>query len=159
MGAMRVGVSLRSSYPVDDPRTGARWMVERARAAHEAGLDSLFVGDHHATGPGAFYQNTPMLGRLLAKWGDRPAGVLFLLPLWNAVLAAEHIGTLASLARGRLVVQTAIGGGHQQFAAMGVPKPIGRGAIRLSVGRFTTAEEIDRAAAALIHAANEHRNA
>jgi alkanesulfonate monooxygenase SsuD/methylene tetrahydromethanopterin reductase-like flavin-dependent oxidoreductase (luciferase family) len=117
---MRVGVSLRSSYPVDDPRTGARWMVERARAADEAGLDSLFVGDHHATGPGAFYQNTPMLGRLLAEWGDRPAGVLFLLPLWNAVLAAEQIGTLASLARGRFVVQTAIGGGRQQFAAMGV---------------------------------------
>ena len=57
-------------------------MVERARAADDARLDSLFVGDHHATGPGAYYQNTPMLGRLLAEWGDRPAGALFLLPLF-----------------------------------------------------------------------------
>lgn len=33
--------------------------------------------------------------------------------------------------------------------AMGVPAEVGRGAVRLSVGRFTTEDEIDRAAAAL----------
>jgi cysteine desulfurase len=37
--------------------------------------------------------------------------------------------------------------------AMGVPASLGRGAVRLSVGRFTTEEEIDRAATALIRAA------
>jgi len=116
---MRVGVSLRSSYPVDDVRVGARWMVERAAAAREAGLDSLFVGDHHATGPAPYYQNTPIMGRLLAEWDDSPAGVLFLLPLWNPVLVAEHVGTLASVARGRFILQCALGGGEEQFAAMG----------------------------------------
>jgi cysteine desulfurase len=39
------------------------------------------------------------------------------------------------------------------LAAMAVPEALGRGAIRLSVGRFTTPEEIDKAAAALIRAA------
>jgi cysteine desulfurase len=34
--------------------------------------------------------------------------------------------------------------------AMGVPAELGRGAVRLTVGRFTTEEEIDRAAAALL---------
>ncbi|HEX9711544.1 MAG TPA: LLM class flavin-dependent oxidoreductase [Actinomycetota bacterium] len=116
---MRVGVSLRSGYPVDDARTGARWMIERARAARDAGLDSLFVGDHHLTGPTAYYQNTPMLGRLLAEWDERPAGCLFLLPLWNPVLVAEQIGTLAAVAHGRFIMQCAIGGGEQQFAGMG----------------------------------------
>jgi hypothetical protein len=72
---VRLGVSLRSGYYlVDDPRIGARWMVE---------------------------QNTPMLGRLLAEWSDRPAGALFLLPLWNPVLVAEQVGTLAAIAAGR----------------------------------------------------------
>jgi cysteine sulfinate desulfinase/cysteine desulfurase-like protein len=33
---------------------------------------------------------------------------------------------------------------------MGVPPALSRGALRLTVGRFTTEEEIDRAAAALI---------
>jgi cysteine desulfurase len=36
------------------------------------------------------------------------------------------------------------------LCAMGVPPQLGRGAVRLSVGRFTTEEEIDRAADALI---------
>jgi alkanesulfonate monooxygenase SsuD/methylene tetrahydromethanopterin reductase-like flavin-dependent oxidoreductase (luciferase family) len=102
-----------------DARQGARWMIERARAARDAGLDHLFVGDHHNV-PVPYYQNVPMLGRLLAEWDERPAGALFLLPLWHPVLVAEQIGTLASIARGRFVMQCAIGGGAEQFAAMGV---------------------------------------
>ena len=117
---MKIGTSLRSSYPVADPREGARWMVERAAAAAVAGLDSLFVGDHHATGPVPYYQNTAILGRLLAEWGDRPAGALYLLPAWNPVLVAEQVGTLAALAPGRFVLQCAVGGGDQ-MAAMGAP--------------------------------------
>jgi alkanesulfonate monooxygenase SsuD/methylene tetrahydromethanopterin reductase-like flavin-dependent oxidoreductase (luciferase family) len=115
---MRIGASLRSAYPIADGRRGARWMVERAAAAREAGLHSLFVGDHHAVGV-AYYQNTPMLGRLLAEWGDRPAGALFLLPLWNPVLVAEQVGTLASIAEGPFIMQVALGDGRQQFASVG----------------------------------------
>jgi alkanesulfonate monooxygenase SsuD/methylene tetrahydromethanopterin reductase-like flavin-dependent oxidoreductase (luciferase family) len=115
---MRIGISLTSSHPVADPREGARWMIERAAAARRAGLDSLFVGDHHAT-PGPYYQNVPVLGRLLAEWGDAPAGCLFLLPLWNPVLVAEQVGTLASLMRGRFIFQCGLGDDARQFAAMG----------------------------------------
>lgn len=115
---MKIGISLTSAYRVRDPREGARQMIERAAAAREAGLDSLFVGDHHSTG-GTYYQNTPMLGRLLAEWGDAPAGCLFLLPLWNPVLLAEQVGTLASIAQGRFIIQTGLGDGRDQFEAMG----------------------------------------
>jgi alkanesulfonate monooxygenase SsuD/methylene tetrahydromethanopterin reductase-like flavin-dependent oxidoreductase (luciferase family) len=59
---MRVGISLTSGHSVKDPREGARWMIERAAAARQAGLDSLFVGDHHAT-PGPYYQNVPAAPR------------------------------------------------------------------------------------------------
>ncbi|MEP7017202.1 MAG: hypothetical protein ABI899_04180, partial [Actinomycetota bacterium] len=75
---MHIGVSERSGYDVADVRAGARWMVERVRAARDAGLDSMFLGEHHSTG-GTYYQNVPMLGRVLAEWGDRPVGALFLL--------------------------------------------------------------------------------
>src|SRR5438445_158703 len=115
---VRAGISLTSRHAVKDPRQGARWMIERARAAWEAGLDSLFLGDHHATAV-PYYQNVPMLGRLLAEWGDRPAGCLFLLPLWNPVLVAEEVGTLAALARGRFILQCGLGDDESQFAAMG----------------------------------------
>jgi len=117
---MHIGVSERSGYDVADVRTGARWMVERVRAARDAGLESLFLGDHHSTG-GAYYQNVPMLGRLLAEWGDRPAGALFLLPLWHPVLLAEQVGTLASLTTGRFTLQCSLGGGDDQFGGMGIP--------------------------------------
>lgn len=115
---MRIGISLCSSYLVADPREGARNMIERAAASRDAGLDSLFVGDHHSV-PIPYYQNVPILGRLLAEWGDRPAGALFLLPLWNPVLVAEQIGTLAAIAQGRFILQCGIGGEQAQFAAMG----------------------------------------
>jgi alkanesulfonate monooxygenase SsuD/methylene tetrahydromethanopterin reductase-like flavin-dependent oxidoreductase (luciferase family) len=123
-------------------------MVERAAAARAAGLDSLFVGDHHVTGS-TYMQNVPVLGRLLAEWGDRPAGALFLLPLWHPVLLAEQVGTLAALAEGPFVVQLGLGDGEEQFAGMGVARR-GRAAAleagldvvrRLLAGEEVTADE------------------
>ena len=46
---MRVGISLTSAHGARDARGAARDMIERAAAARRAGLDSLFIGDHHAT--------------------------------------------------------------------------------------------------------------
>src|SRR5246127_3165138 len=115
---LKVGISLTSNHPdAADPRQGARWMIERAAAARRAALDSLFVGDQHVS-PTPYYQNTPMLGRLLAEGGDAPAGCLFLLPLWHPVLVAEQIGTLASIAQGPFIMQCGLGYGEAQFAAM-----------------------------------------
>src|SRR5688500_20335367 len=92
---MRIGISVTSSYTVDDVRVGARWMVERAQAASAAGLDSLFVGDHHVT-PSPYYQNTPILARMLAHWHNAPAGALYLLPFRPPVLLAGAIALLAA---------------------------------------------------------------
>ncbi len=93
-------------------------MIERAAAGSAANLDTLSIGDHHNQDD--YYQNTPMLGRLLAEWNDKPAGCLFLVPLWHPVIMAEHIGTLAAIHSGPFIVQTGLGGGERQFAAMGV---------------------------------------
>ncbi len=133
---MRIGVSLRSGYGKIDARQGARWMIERGRAAWDAGLDSLFVGDHHGV-PSTYYQNVPILGRLLAEWGARPAGALFLLPLWNPVLLAEQIGTLAAISDGPFVLQCALGGGASQFEAMGA-------SLRTRPSRFEHALDVIR---------------
>src|SRR5437762_13729086 len=116
---MRVGISLTSNHPdVKDQRQGARWMIERAAAARRAALDSLFIGDQHVS-PTPYYQNTPILGRLLAEWGEAAAGCLFLLPLWHPVLVAEQIGTLAAIAQGPFIMQCGPGWGDDRFAATG----------------------------------------
>jgi alkanesulfonate monooxygenase SsuD/methylene tetrahydromethanopterin reductase-like flavin-dependent oxidoreductase (luciferase family) len=94
-------------------------VLAQARAAARAGLDSLTVGDHHATGPTGYVQNVPIVGRILAEWTGRQTGCLFLVPLWHPVLMAEQIGTLAALADRPFIVQAGIGAGREQFAAMG----------------------------------------
>jgi alkanesulfonate monooxygenase SsuD/methylene tetrahydromethanopterin reductase-like flavin-dependent oxidoreductase (luciferase family) len=60
-----------------------------------------------------------MLGRVLAEWGERPVGALFLVPLWHPVLMAEQIGTLAVMSSGPFIIQTGLGAGADQFRAMG----------------------------------------
>ncbi|MDZ7686039.1 MAG: LLM class flavin-dependent oxidoreductase [Gammaproteobacteria bacterium] len=115
---MRIGISIASAYGAADVRDGARQMIDRAAAAARGDLDSLFVGDHHVL-PTAYYQNTPMLGRLLAEWDQRDAGALLLLPLWNPVLAAERIATLACITKGRFIMQCGLGRDEYQFNAMG----------------------------------------
>ena len=116
---MRIGISVCSAYPNSGPRTSVRHMIERVRAARGADLDSLFVGDHHVT-PYPYFQNSPILGRLLAEWNNKPAGALYLLPLWNPVLLAEQIGTLAAIMQGRFILQCSLGGEKPQSEGMGV---------------------------------------
>jgi alkanesulfonate monooxygenase SsuD/methylene tetrahydromethanopterin reductase-like flavin-dependent oxidoreductase (luciferase family) len=119
---MRVGISVGTAFNTNGPRghrEGPLEILSQAQAANRAGLDSLTLGDHHATGPAGYVQNAPMLGRILAEWTDRPVGCLFLVPLWNPVLMAEQIGTLAAMSSGPFIVQAGLGGGTDQFRAMG----------------------------------------
>jgi alkanesulfonate monooxygenase SsuD/methylene tetrahydromethanopterin reductase-like flavin-dependent oxidoreductase (luciferase family) len=118
---MRVGISIGTAFSTDEPggqRAGPRTVLSQAQAANRAGLDTLTLGDHHSTGPAGYVQNVPMLGRILAEW-TRPIGCLFLVPLWNPVLLAEQIGTLAAMSTGPFIVQTGLGAGEGQFRAMG----------------------------------------
>ena len=111
---MNLGVSLSSTHSANGPAL----MIERARVAHTSGVSSLTIGDHHNMGV-PYAQNTPMLARMLAEWPDRPAGCLFLVPLWHPLFMAEHIGTLAAMHDDVFIVQTGIGWGEDQFAAFG----------------------------------------
>jgi alkanesulfonate monooxygenase SsuD/methylene tetrahydromethanopterin reductase-like flavin-dependent oxidoreductase (luciferase family) len=136
---MRIGISIGTAFSTNGPRghrEGPLTVLGQMRAANRVGLDSLTLGDHHSTGPGGYVQNVPMLGRLLGEWTDRPAGCLFLVPLWNPVLMAEQIGTLAALSSGPFIVQAGLGGGGAQFKAMGAD--IAERAARLEEGIVVT---------------------
>ncbi len=118
---MRIGISLTSGYGGRSDRDAVRAVIGRSRAAADAGLDHLSLGDQHSMGRHAPYvQNVPMIGRIMADWpADRPIGLLLLLPLWHPVIAAEQIGTLAAMSEARFIVQTGIGSGDEQFGAFG----------------------------------------
>jgi alkanesulfonate monooxygenase SsuD/methylene tetrahydromethanopterin reductase-like flavin-dependent oxidoreductase (luciferase family) len=50
---MRIGLSIDSTYPdEDDPRVGARHLIERCVLGEQLGFDSLFLGDHSSVGRG-----------------------------------------------------------------------------------------------------------
>ena len=132
---MKIGISVCSLHFVDDPRTGARHMIERTASAREAGLDSLFVGDHHVTAS-TYYQNNVILARMLAEWGSKPFGALYLLPLWHPVLLAEQIGTLASLSEGPFIMQCGLGD-EPQGVRMGID-------LSKRVGMFTASLNVLR---------------
>ncbi len=118
---MRLGMSLSSTSRLP-ARDAARHLLARVRAARDAGLDTMTFGDSHGRATARYFQNVPTLGRALAEWDPaRPAGCLFLAPMWPPVLMAEQIGTLAAFHDGPFVVQTGLGGSPEQFAAMGAP--------------------------------------
>jgi hypothetical protein len=136
---MRAGISLTSNHPdAQDPRQGARWMIERAAAAHRAGLDSLFVGDHHVSRT-LYYQNRPMLGgfsrsgatprpapaSLVASGtgggADRDAGRHRTRPLHYAMRARSHPGFLVGW-----VGQDTLPGRLRRLAFLGGPAQVKR---------------------------------
>ena len=117
---MRLGMSITSGYPGLDGTAAVGSLLERGRVASQAGLDHLTLGDQHATRSFPYVQNVPAIGRIMADWPrDKPIGLLLLLPLWNPVIAAEQIGTLAAMSDAPFIVQTGIGSGARQFAALG----------------------------------------
>lgn len=80
----------------------------------------MSFGDSHTRSSVRYFQNTPTLGRALAEWDPaRPAGCLFLLPMWPPVLVAEQVGTLAAFHDGPFIVQTGLGGGPASFDRFG----------------------------------------
>lgn len=117
---MKIGVSLTTSFPrSEDARQLARDLVQRVRTAREAGLDSIFTGDHHAM-PEHYFQNVPTVSRLLAEAGEMTVGTLFLVPLWHPLLLAEQVGTMAAFAEGPVAIIAAVGYREPEFAALGV---------------------------------------
>ncbi len=134
---MKVGISITSSFPDKDYREGPRQMLARASAAAGAGLSSMFVGDHHAV-KSPYYQNVPMIARMMAEWDNGDIGALFLLPMWHPVLAAEQIATLACVTEGKFIMQCGLGHGEAAFKAMGTEQ-------RYRVRAFEQSLEVMRA--------------
>ena len=155
---MQLGISITSSYAGLSDHDAVRIVIERAHVAGLAGLDHLSLGDQHSTGGwGPYVANVPMLGRIMADWpADRPVGLLLLVPLWNPVLAAEQIGTLAAMSDARFIVQTGIGSGDGQFAAMGASMSTRGRVTERSIGiinRLLAGETVSDAAADIDRAA------
>ena len=136
-GARRPG-GPRSTSPADAARrVGTQPLRPPRRAGRGAGHGGARPGGpgrrarlalrrgpprHARPLPAEHADHGPAAGRV----GRAPAGALYLLPLWPPVLVAEQVASLASIASGPFVLQSALGDGRAQFAGMGAELPARR---------------------------------
>jgi probable F420-dependent oxidoreductase len=133
------------SYAADDPgRSGWQPMLERARAADEAGIDRLFVSDHVVFGENLEAYARPELGG--AAGGRQPTGPdghwlepltalsvvagitsrvrlatgILLAALRRPVVLAKTAATLDVLSGGRLDLGVGVGWQREEYEAAGL---------------------------------------
>lgn len=103
-------------------------LARRARAAEDAGFESLWVGDHIALPSGLPGAEEPRLEVLAALFylaavtsTVRLAAGVLVIPQRNPVLLAKQLTSLDVLSEGRLIVGVGVGHIEGELAALGVP--------------------------------------
>ena len=122
---MKIGLFMTPQWrPGDDLAQGFRNLVEQARAAHENGFASLFVGQHMLTGPDVqMFQTVPLMARLLPEIPGMQIGPgVLLMSMVNPVMTAEEGATLDWMSDGRYVLAGGLGYRDEEFEAMGTRK-------------------------------------
>src|SRR5262245_35534255 len=123
LAAMPPGSFIERPMGAYDTGEQARNWLDVARAARDAHMDTLLVGDNHAI-PAAYancFQPVPSLARLMAVTGAMATGMVLLAPFYHPLLLAEQIGTLAAFAEAPLIVTFALGGNEAAFRANAIP--------------------------------------
>src|SRR5215470_3786714 len=122
---MRVGFHLTPFWSPTD--RGATRIIDEAieviAAASRMGFAWVSIGQHWISHPTVWPQPFPMLARLAPETGEmRLKTSVLLLPIVNAVEAAESIATLDHITHGRLDVGVAIGYRERELEAAGLAR-------------------------------------
>ena len=109
----------------DDDRSGTaiyEEMCTLARVADGAGLDSVWVSEHHFAPDDYLSGTMPALGALAAATDEIEIGTcIALAPLYDPVRLAEDAATIDLISGGRLTLGLAIGSDPSEFEAFGIP--------------------------------------
>jgi alkanesulfonate monooxygenase SsuD/methylene tetrahydromethanopterin reductase-like flavin-dependent oxidoreductase (luciferase family) len=98
-------------------------MLTVATAAEDAGLDSVWVSEHHFMEDGYLSGTMPSLGALAAATDEIEIGTcIALAPLYDGVRLAEDVATVDNIAGDRVTLGLAIGSNPAEFDAFGVPQ-------------------------------------
>jgi len=122
---MKIGFHLTPFWsPVDrGPTRIIDEAIQVVAAASRMGFAWVSIGQHWLSYPTVWPQPFPMLARLAPETGAmRLKTSVLLLPLVNAVEAAENIATLDHLTHGRLDVGVAIGYREAELEAVGLSR-------------------------------------
>ena len=124
---MEIGTGLFTCQrrPDDDRSLSAIYdeMCTLSRAADDAGLDSVWVSEHHFQEDAYLSGTMPSLGAIAAETSRVEIGTcIALAPLYDPVRLAEDAATLDLVSDGRLRLGLAIGSNPREFDAFGVPR-------------------------------------
>lgn len=120
---VRAGVFLTHQQPPGrDPLVALDEQLSLVRTARDAGLDSVFAGQHHLAESMVHIQPLPWLARLAAEAGEMTVGTgIHLLALHNPVDTAEAYAGLDVVCGGRSVLGVGLGYRQVEYDAFGVP--------------------------------------
>ncbi|WP_267639582.1 LLM class flavin-dependent oxidoreductase [Haloarchaeobius amylolyticus] len=123
---MKLGTGLFTCQrrPDDDRSTTEIYdeMLELGRTIDEAGLDSMWVSEHHFTEDEYLPGTMPSLSALAAQTENVELGTcIALAPLYDGVRLAEDAATVDHISHDRLTLGLAIGSNPSEFEAFGVP--------------------------------------
>lgn len=122
---MQLGTGLITCQrrPDDDRSTTERYdeLLAYGQAADDAGLDSVWVSEHHFLEDEYLSGVMPALGALAAATETIEIGpCIALAPLYDAVRLAEDVATIDQLSGGRLTLGLAIGSNVDELGPFGV---------------------------------------
>lgn len=92
-----------------------------ARHAEELGLDSVWHGDHLATGTPTLDCAIALATAAAVTYRIRVGASVFVPAIRPLAWAAKQVASLQHVSHGRLILGVGSGGGHVQWAAAGVP--------------------------------------
>jgi len=123
---MQLGTGLYTcqSRPDDDRSMDELYdeMLTVAGAADDAGLDSVWVSEHHFMEDGYLSGTMPSLGALAAATDQVEIGTcIALAPLYDGVRLAEDVATIDNISSDRVTLGMAFGSNPAEFEAFGVP--------------------------------------
>lgn len=98
-------------------------LVEQARTAEGAGLDSVWVSEHHFVDDGYISGPLAILGGLATATSDIEIGSsIVLAPLHDPIRIAEDAAAIDLLSGGRFTLGLGLGYRDEEFETFGVPK-------------------------------------
>jgi probable F420-dependent oxidoreductase len=123
---MEIGITLRNMGPQSRPDT----LEACARAADEAGLESLWITDHLAIPPddaegsgGRYTDPLTTLAWLAGRTGRIRLGTgVLILPYRRPLPTAKAVATVQELSGGRLLLGVGVGWMEAEFRALGVDR-------------------------------------
>ena len=119
---IKIGFTLINHFtPGTDVNRELPLMLDQVRAGRDAGLHSLWLGQHYLMGQVPYFAYTPLMARLIPEAGDMVIGpCIQLLPLYNPVAVAEEAATLDVLSGGRYVLGVGLGYRPEECDAFGI---------------------------------------